>query len=54
MLYYCPESNYYYDSDEVMTDMKEKWSRTQVMLKVKELIAKVSKSPILAGISTID
>ena len=41
VLYYCPESDFYYDDDEVMTDMKERWSKFQVLQKVKELIARV-------------
>ena len=41
VLYYCPESNYYYDSEEVMTDMKERWSKFKVLQEVKELITRV-------------
>ena len=45
VLYYCPESDYYYDSDEEMTRMRDHLSRFEVLQKVKKLINRVRTTP---------
>ena len=38
ILYYCPESDFYYDDHETIKEMLEKWTRKQVLQQVKQLI----------------
>ena len=38
ILYYCPESDFYYDDHETVKEMVEKWTRKQVLKQVKQLI----------------
>lgn len=42
VLFYTPESNYYYCREDIIQDMTEKESRQDVLKKVKALIAKSS------------
>ena len=44
VLYYCPDSSYYYDSWDVMKKMQEEWTHLEVHQKVMELIDKATKS----------
>ena len=45
VLYYCPESDYFYDSEDVMRDMKLNQTRPAVFKIVEELINRVSAKP---------
>ena len=42
LLYYCPESNYYYDDHNIIKAMVTQWSRKEVLQQVKLLIKKAS------------
>lgn len=42
VLYYCPESDFYYDDFNIIRDMLNNWSRPDVMKQVKKLIRKSS------------
>ena len=46
VLQFTPESDFYYDSEEVMKAIEEKESRQDVLKRVKALIAKGSMSEI--------
>ena len=41
VLFYCPESELYYDNSGMIKEMHQKWSKSDVLKKVKELIKKV-------------
>lgn len=44
VLYYCPDSSFYYDSWDVMKKMEEEWTHLEVHQKVMELINKATKA----------
>lgn len=43
VLYYCPESNYYYDDHDLVRNMVTKWTRQEVLREVKALIARMNQ-----------
>ena len=45
-LYYCPESDFYYDSHNVMKDMAKRQTRSDLARKLKQLIKRVSKKEL--------
>ena len=38
VLYYCPDSSYYYDSEEQMKEMRDEWTMLRVLQEVSKLI----------------
>ena len=44
VLYYCPDSSYYYDSEEQMKEMRDEWTMLKVLQEVSKLILRVSKA----------
>ena len=47
VLFYCPESDYYYESEEVMRDLLDNKSRPEIFRKVKQLINSVAIASVL-------
>ena len=46
MLFYCPESKFFYDDSEVIRDLLVNWSRQEVLKQVKQLINKAQMASV--------
>ena len=46
VLYFCPESDYYYESQAVMRKMSESQSTLDLLSKVKELVMRASPDSV--------
>lgn len=43
MLYYCPDSSFFYDSEDVIKEMLETWTFLDVLFKVNDFVLRAHR-----------